>query len=239
MAKSMDFPNTASKKKKYSDNVDSGLIIDPSMYIAVPGPQGEPGPRGPKGDDGPQGLQGPKGDPGPSGKDGRDGKDGKNVLSPSEQNIGWARYDNLNREDIRCGANRGNDGWVRFGVDTKGEYNNTLYLPKESVDLWNSEIQKINLKTLKIGAIVKVRYDIELETFTNNTEVWFRTHLSGADDHPTVYIGSLKYQFVYDLSLEHTFFVENKGVQNAGGMPQLRTDHDAIFRVKSIYISVS
>jgi hypothetical protein len=239
MAKSMDFPNAASKKKKYSDNVDNSLIVDPAMYIAVPGPQGEPGPKGPKGDAGPQGQQGAKGDPGPAGRDGINGKDGKNILSPSEQNIGWARYDNLERKDIRSGADKGNDGWVRFGVDSKGSFNNEIYLPKESVSLWNSEIQKINFKTLKIGSIVTIRYDIELETFTNNTEVWFRTHLSGADDHPTTYVGSLKYQFVYDLSMEHTIFVENKGIQAAGGMPQLRTDHDAIFKVKSIYISVS
>ena len=61
MATSMDFPSSA-KKKKYSDNLpsDNSIIIDPQMYIAVPGPQGEPGPRGPKGDVGPQGEQGLK-----------------------------------------------------------------------------------------------------------------------------------------------------------------------------------
>jgi hypothetical protein len=240
MAKSMDFP-ASSKKKKYSENIpsDNSLIIDPQMYIAVPGPQGEPGPRGPKGDSGLRGEQGPKGDKGDPGKDGRDGKDGISIMSPSMQSIGWGLYDNLDKRYFRLGANNGDDGWVTFFVDAKGKNTNELFLPKDSVGLWNPETRKINFKTLKIGSIITVRYNIELSTFSNNTEVWFRTLSKNIDTCPTTYLGTLKYQFDYDLSMQHTLFLEDKEMQISGGIPQIRTDHDASMIVKSIHISVS
>ena len=237
MATSMDFPTP--KKKKYSDNIDTGLTVDPAMYIAVPGPQGERGIQGPKGDAGPQGEKGAKGDPGPSGKNGKDGIDGRNILSPSEQNIGWACYDNLNKRSIRIGANKGEDGWIKFGVDAEGKNTNELFLPKESVGLWNPNTQRFNFKTLNLGSIITIRYNIELTTYSNNTEVWFRTFVDNSDNYPTTYVGSLKYQFDYDLSMEHTLFLENKLMQTAGGIPQIRTDNDASLIIKSIHIAVS
>lgn len=237
----MSFPNQ-NKRKKYSDNIpsDNSLIVDPQMYIAVPGPQGEPGPRGQKGDQGSKGDQGPKGekgDPGQNGKDGRNGKDG--MLSPSGQNIGWGLYDNLDRKKYRCGANKGDDGWVSFFVDGKGENTNELFLPKESVGLWNSETRRFNFKTLNIGSIITVRYNIELSTFSNNTEVWFRTLCNTQDSSPTTYLGTLKYQFDYDISMEHTIFLESKTMQTSGGIPQIRTDYDSEIVIKSIHIAVS
>jgi hypothetical protein len=240
MAKSMDFP-VSPKKKKYSDNVpnENSLIVDPQMYIAVPGPQGEQGPRGPKGDAGPQGERGPKGDKGDSGKDGKDGKDGNSILSPSMQNIGWALYDNLDRKYFRLGANSGEDGWVNFYVDGKGKKTNEDYLPKDSVGLWTPETRTINLKPLKVGSIVTIRYNIILSTLNNNTEVWFRTFCSDEESSPTSYLGILKYQFDYDISMQHTIFIEGRKMQISGGTPQIRTDHDATMVVKSIHISVS
>lgn len=232
----MSFPQNNNKRKKYSDNTQSIPIIDPQMFIAVPGPQGEPGPRGQKGDAGPIGLQGPKGE---KGEPGRDGKDGKNILSPSEQNIGWALYDNLDRKFFRLGANKGDDGWVSFFSDGLGKNTNELFLPKESVGLWNPETRRFNFKTIKIGSIITIRYNIELSTFSNNTEVWFRTLSNNEETLPTTYLGNLKYQFDYDLSMQHTVFLESREMQIFGGIPQIRTDNDASMIVKSIHISVS
>jgi len=241
MATSMDFPSP--KKKKYSDNIVEQLPGELlGNYIAVPGPQGPQGERGqpgPRGEQGQRGEQGPKGDSGLPGKDGKNGKDGRNILSPSEQNIGWACYDNSSRRSIRLGANHGEDGWVRFGIDTDGKDTNEMFLPKESVGLWNPNTQRFNFKTLNIGSIITIRYNIELTTYSNNTEVWFRTFVDNTENYPTTYVGSLKYQFDYDFSMQHTLFLENKGMQLAGGIPQIRTDNDASLIVKSIHISVS
>jgi hypothetical protein len=238
---SMSFPQS-NKRKKYSDNTQTELIVDPQMYIAVPGPQGEPGPRGPKGDKGDQGERGLQGEQGLSGLNGKDGKDGKNILSPSEQNIGWALYDNLDRKTIRLGATKGDDGWVSFFVDGKGKRTNEIFLPKESVGLWNANTRRLNFKTLNIGAIITIRYNIELSTFSNNTEVWCRTKCAEdmeTDQTPITYVGNLKYQFDYDLSIQQSIFLEDKAMQVYGGTPQLRTDNDSVVTIKSIFISVS
>jgi hypothetical protein len=242
MATSMDFPSSA-KKKKYSDNLpsDNSIIIDPQMYIAVPGPQGEPGPRGPKGDVGPQGeqgLKGDKGDPGKSGRDGIDGKDGISILSPSMQNIGWACYSALNPKQIRAGANKGSDGWVNLILDGIGKNTNEEYLPKESLSLWNTNTQKIHFRSLNIGAIITVRYNLEIITFSNNTEAWIRTYSERSENSPSTYIGCLKYQYSYDLSISQSVFLEGKVMQSDGGIPQIRTDNDSIVSLKSIHIAV-
>jgi hypothetical protein len=237
----MDFPG---KSKKYSDNVNNSYQLEQAVsFIAVPGPQGEQGPKGDRGDFGPEGKQGPQGSPGTPGKPGKDGKDGKDgiagesSLSPSGQRTGWALYTNREQKNITLGATKGNDGWVSFSFDCKGK-NNEFYLPENNVSLYNSQSQKINLKALKVGSIVTVRYDIVLTTLTNNTEVWFRTYIPESDFWPTTFAANLKYQFSYDMSLEHTFFIENDMVRNYGGLPQILTDNDASMKAKSIYISV-
>jgi hypothetical protein len=234
----MDFPG---KSKKYSDNVNNSYQLEQSVsFIAVPGPQGEQGPKGDKGDSGPEGKQGPQGEPGKPGKDGKNGRDGiagESSLSPSGQRTGWALYTNKDQKNITLGATKGNDGWVSFSFDCRGK-NNELYLPENNVSLYNSQSQKINLKALKVGSIVTVRYDIILTTLTNNTEVWFRTYIPESDFWPTTFAANLKYQFSYDMSLEHTFFIENDMVRNYGGLPQILTDNDASMVAKSIYISV-
>lgn len=241
MSKSMDFPG---KSKKYSDNVNNAYQLEqPVSFIAVPGPQGPQGEQGQKGDtgqSGPEGRQGPKGDAGKPGKDGRDGRDGKpgeSGLSPSGQKTGWALYTNKDEKNITLGATKGNDGWVSFSFDCKGK-NNESYLPEDNVSLYNPQSQRINLKALKIGSIITLRYDIILTTFTNNTEVWFRTYIPESDFGPTTFAGNLKYQFSYDMSLEHSIFIESDIMRSYGAFPQILTDNDASMIVKSLYISI-
>lgn len=239
MAKSMDFPG---KSKKYSDNLAQSYQLEqPLSYISTPGPQGERGPQGLQGPVGPEGKQGPKGDTGKPGKDGQDGKDGKpgvSSLSPSGQRAGWALYDNLDRKQNILGATKGDDGWVRINIDCLGTKTNEDYIPENNVSLYNLNTQKINLRGLAIGSIITLRYDIILTTFSNNTEVWFRTVISDLGLGPTTFAGNLKYQFEYDMSLEHTIFIENEKMQNAGVFSEILTDNDASMVVKSLYISV-
>ena len=236
MAKSMDFPG---KPKKYSDNVSQSYELEqPLSYIAVPGAQGERGAKGDRGEIGPQGQPGPKGDTGKPGKDGKDGLAGQSSLSPSGQRIGWGLYSNYNQKQIQLGATKGDDGWVRFGIDCKGKETNEQYIPENGVSLYNPNTQKINLRGLKIGSIITVRYDVILTTLSNNTEVWLRTLIPDSDKNPTTFAGNLKYQFDYDMSIEHTFFLENEKMQNAGAFPEILTDNDCLMIVKSMYVYV-
>lgn len=238
MAKSMSFPESA-KRKKYSDVIiqDETSEKENISYVAVPGPQGPQGLQGPKGETGPQGPQGPQG---PKGDPGRDGKDGISLISPSGQNIGWALYSNHNRKQIMVGATRGNDGWVRINIDSEGPYTNEKYLPSSKlVSLWINEAQKINFRSLKIGAIVSILYNFELTTLQNNTEAWVRTNILNTENYPTSYIGLLKYQFTHDISIEQKIVIDSINTQASGGIPEIRTDHDAIVVLKSICILVS
>jgi hypothetical protein len=190
MSKSMEFPG---RSKKYSDNLSQiNKTESAPVYIAVPGPQGEKGPKGDTGDKGKDGRQGPKGDPGNPGKDGRNGLNGKpgiDGITKSGQKPGWAVYDNLNKKYIRTGATKGNDGWVQFSSDCLGPLTNENYLPENNVSLYNKLTQRINLKGLKVGSIITIRYDISLVTFSNNTEVWLRTFIPGHDKHPLIKAG--------------------------------------------------
>jgi hypothetical protein len=232
MAQSMEFPG---KPKKYSDNLQQSYNLEQEVsFITIPGPQGERGPRGDTGPIGQQGIQGLKGEPG---KDGKDGKPGLSILSPSGQMHGWALYTNLNQKPIVLGATKGIDGWVNIILDCKDD-NNEYFLPENNVSLYNPETQRINLKGLKAGSIITIRYDITLTTFNNNTEVWFRTVTPDLSYGPTTLVGNLKYQFEYDLSLEHTFFVENEKMKTLGAYSQILTDNESSMIVKSMYINI-
>jgi hypothetical protein len=239
ISKNMDSPYA--KKSNYAlqvkESSETGLSFVPIAGPQGPqGPQGLPGPQGPRGEQGPEGKKGDKGDRGDAGKN---GKDGTSSLSPSEQQIGWGYYENLKDNNQTTGIDKGIDGWVSLYVDAKGKNTNEKFLPKGHVSLWIANSKKLNFKNINVGAIVKVRYNVELTTFVNNTEVWVKTLLFDDTFSPTSFIGSLKYQYSYDFSCEHTMFINNKDFQNFGGVPQIRTDNPCEVRLKSIYISVS
>ena len=231
----MDFPG---KPKKYSDNLSKPYELEqPLNYIAVPGPQGERGYKGDTGPAGKEGIQGPKGETGKPGKDGKDGKPGQSILSPSGQMHGWASYTNLNKKPVILGATKGTDGWVNIILDCKGN-NNEEFLPEDNVSLYNPDTQRINLKGLKAGSIITIRYDIILTTFSNNTEVWFRTVTPDLSYGTTTLVGNLKYQFEYEISLEHTFYIENEKMKTLGASSHMLTDNQASMIVKSMYINI-
>lgn len=223
-------------KKQYAQRVEESSNNQGLSFLPVPGPRGEQGPKGDTGSTGKQGEQGLKGDKGDTGKN---GTDGKNILSPSEQNIGWALYKNSKDTNFRTGIDQGEDGWISLYVESNKNDMAEDYLPKGNVSLWHSEIRRLNFKTLNIGAIVTIRYNLEIETFSNNTEVWLKTLLEDKEESPITFIGSLKYQYSYDFSCEQTVFVKDKGFQGFGGIPQIRTDNASDVKLKSIYISVS
>jgi hypothetical protein len=237
MAKSMDFP----KKKKYSETVQEEKQIE---YIAVPGMQGEKGSTGPQGPAGPQGIQGPKGDKGdpgkqgPQGERGEPGRAGDGYDSPSGQYPGWAYYKNKSENKIKIGPTRGDDGWVSIFLQIDEDKSIEKYLPKNSVSLLNEVARKINFKALQYGAIVNIRYDLEIETYNNNTELWIRTFSIDDENSVTGFLGNLKYQYSYDLSFYQTIFIEDRDIKVFGGIPQIRSDNEGTVILKGIYISV-
>jgi hypothetical protein len=238
MAKSMDFP----KKKKYSETVQEEKLIE---YVAVPGMQGEKGDTGPVGPAGPQGIQGPKGDKGEPGKQGQQGergepgKGGEGYDSASGQYPGWAYYKNKSENTIKIGPQRGDDGWVSIFLEVDKEKSIERYLPKKSVSFLNEVAKKINFKAFQYGAIVNIRYDLEIETYNNNTELWIRTFSIDDENSITGYLGNLKYQYSYDLSFCQSIFIEDKDIKVFGGIPQIRSDNEGNVILKGIYISVS
>ena len=237
MATSMDLP----KKKKYSETIQEKTV----EYIAVPGMQGQrgetgiqglTGPQGPKGDKGDTGKQGPEG---PKGERGEQGKGAEGYDSPSGQYPGWAYYSNKDKSTYRLGPDRGEDGWVSFFLTVDENNSIEKYVPSKSVSLLNKTAQNINLKALKVGAKVEIRYDFCIETYSSNTEVWVRTLLREEELSPTGCAGFLKYQYQYDLSYSQTIFINSDKIKNYGGIPQVRTDNESSFILKGIYISVS
>lgn len=239
MSKNMDFPS--SKKSSYSQITQQSFPSEQSAsYLPVPGPQGpkgdpgSQGPRGEKGERGEKGDPGPKGDPG---KDGKNGKDGKTYLPVYGQDAGWARYYSKDPEQTTLGATRGLDGWVSFSVS--GSSSLEKYLPRNSVSLYNENTKRLNFKNLELGSQVEITYNFEIETFSNNTELWCRTYFPGTQESVTSLIGVLKYQYTYDFSVTHKIYIDKDTYRVNGAVPQLRSDMDAIAKLLSVSISVS
>jgi hypothetical protein len=238
VSKSMDFPGA--KKSSYAAQVEqsqtTGLPDNTLSFLPVPGPVGPQGPAGRDGKDGKEGPQGPEGKAGPKGQQGPAGKDGLSSLSSSGQQAGWASYINDNPTNIRLGATRGVDGWVSLYMSS--EKNNEQFLPKDTVSLWNSHSRMLNFKGVNVGSQIFVTYNLELTTFTANTEVWLRTFFPAHEQEISQLVGSFKYQNVYDISVTQQIFIENQQIWGNGGVPQIRTDFDASVIFKSVYVSV-
>jgi hypothetical protein len=236
VSKNMDFPS--SKKSSYSQLTQQAQPVENSIsYIPVPGPQGPKGDPGSAGVRGDRGERGEKGDAGPKGEAGKNGKDGKTYLPVYNQDTGWAKYGNSETDQTRLGATRGQDGWVSFSVDRDPSIEK--YLPRDSVSLYGGGTKRINLKGLELGSRLDVTYTFEVETLSSNTELWCRTYFPGPERDVTTFMGILKYQYNYEMSVTQSIFVESESDKNSGAVPQLRTDMDALARLKSIHISVS
>ena len=242
VSKSMDFPGA--KKSSYAAQVasqtskvaETQLFPESTLnFVPVPGPQGPPGPPG---KDGERGEQGFTGNIGPKGERGLPGKDGESSLSASGQQAGWASYTNSAIKPIKLGITQGDDGWVSVWLDTKDKTQNETYMPKGCTSLWNSHQRMLNFHGIKEGSQVFVTYNFELTTYTSNTEVWLRTYFAKKDQEFVQFMGSLKYQNVYNLSATQQIFIEDPVMWGNGAIPQIRTDFDASVILNSIYVSV-
>ena len=241
VSKSMDFPGA--KKSSYAAQVEqsqsSGLPDNTLSFLPVPGPVGPQGPAGrdgKDGKDGKEGPQGPEGKAGPKGQIGPSGKDGLSSLSSSGQQAGWASYFNDSQTENRLGATKGKDGWVSLNMVSNNS--DETFLPKGTVSLWNSHSRMFNFKGLAIGSQVFITYNLELTTFTPNTEVWIRTFFPAHEQEVAQLIGSFKYYNTYPISVTQQIFIENQKMWGNGAVPQIRTDYDASVILNSVYVSV-
>jgi hypothetical protein len=241
ISRSMDFPGK--KKPSYSKATQQlQPVEDGIVYLPTPGPQGARGDRGPKGDPGETGPQGPKGDtglPGKDGKDGKPGKDGESNIGIYKQQIGWAYYSNAADKLIKTGADKGDDGWVNLKIDKLGKETNESYIFTGGTGLYSDSAKRINLRSLALGSQLEIRYDLEITTLLNNTEVWMKSFYPDLEDATTTFVANLKYQFTYDLSVSHKMFLDKKQKLTTGLVPAILTDLDALVRLKGMYISVS
>lgn len=239
-SKSMDFPGA--KKSSYAAQVEqsqaSPTVDNALSFLPVPGPVGPQGPPGRDGRNGEQGLPGPQGEPGPKGDRGPAGVNGQSSLSSSGQQGGWASYTNTIDKPTKLGISQGDDGWVTLLLDTKDKSQNEKYLPEGCTSLWNSHQRALNFHGIKEGSQVSVTYNFELTTYSSNTEVWLRTYFATNDQEFVQFVGSLKYQNTYNLSVTQKIFIENHAMWGNGAVPQIRTDFDASVIFNSVYVSV-
>jgi hypothetical protein len=238
-SKSMDFPG--SKKTSYAAQVEqtqaSPYQENTLSFLPVPGPQGPQGPAGRDGKDGERGQQGPAGQKGEKGEKGPNGQNGLSSLSSSGQQAGWASYVNKNEKPIKLGISEGDDGWVTVFLNSEG-VSNEKYIPNGCTSLWNDHSRSFNFKGLKEGSQVFITYGFELTTYSSNTEVWIRTYSKNSQLDIAQFVGSLKYQHTYPITVTQQIFIENQKVWGNGAIPQIRTDYDASVIIKSIYVSV-
>jgi hypothetical protein len=227
----IEFPTSG-----YASKVKQSQSPQEPTFFAVPGPQGPPGKDGKPG---PQGEKGEKGESivGPRGPQGNPGKDGKSYFPKYDQNVGWGLYKNKNKNTVPTGAERGEDGWVSLYISPENSIE--TFLPEDSVSLYAADLRKINTRGLKVGAQLRISYDIEVVTFNSNTEVWMRSQFYGLDDSNTTFCANLKYQHNYEMTVTHTIAILSEAHKSAGIIPQIRTDLDSAVKLKSIYISVN
>lgn len=242
VSKSMDFPGA--KKSSYAAQVEQSQSNpyqeNALSFLPVPGPVGPQGPAGrdgKDGKDGKEGPQGPEGKVGPKGSQGPSGKDGLSSLSSSGQQAGWASYHNKSEKPFKLGISQGSDGWATVFVVSEG-LSNEKYLPNGCTSLWNDNSRSFNFRGLEEGAQVFITYSFELTTYNTNTEVWIRTYSANSDLDISQFIGALKYQHTYPITVTQQVFIENQKIWGNGAIPQIRTDYDSSVVMKSIYVSV-
>ena len=247
MAKSMDSPQPF-KRKGYSQAIQESELQQPQdliEYIAVPGmtgaqgEKGQKGDQGEKGDSGPQGPKGNTGKDGPQGVRGEPGKGGEGYDSASGQYPGWVYYKNNSERVTNLGPERGNDGWVFPNFKLNKEKSNDAYMSKGSNSLLVEDSNMLSFKSLKVGARVDIRYDFDITTYSNYTELWIRLFSEKCENLPASYVANFKYQYSYEMSFFQTVYIDSTRIKNAIIRPEFRADTESSMVLKGMYISVS
>jgi hypothetical protein len=244
VSKNMSMPGKVSdtyaeqvlQQQSSSNTLD--IPFQQSQFIPVPGARGDRGEKGEKGEMGASGAKGDTGPRGEKGKDGKDGKNGKDGISLSGQIPGWAKYKNKDKTIFDLGISEGDNGWVSLFLKSDKENSiETFLTSNQETELWSNDAKCINFIAVKVGARVDIIYDIELTTFSNNTDVWMRTFFHSIEaDFPT-FVGCFKYQGTYSLSVSQSIYVESNKF-NAFARPQIRTDMGSQVALKSITVSL-
>ena len=236
------------KRKGYSQAIQEAELQQPQdlrEYIPVPGltgVQGERGLKGEPGEKGDTGPAGPKGDTGQAGPQGVRGEPGRVTggqdVAPG-QYLGWAHYKNKKDLATRLGPEKGNDGWVfpKFELDVDGS--NSTYMPDGYSSLVLLDSNMLTFKSLKIGAKIDIKYDFEITTYSNYTELWLRLFTEKYENLPTSYVANFKYQYSYDMSFFQTLYLDTSKIKNSVIRPEFRTDAESSIVLKGMYISVS
>jgi hypothetical protein len=238
VSKNINFPGENSYIKQVKKTQETGNLLSPEI-IPIPGPQGPPGPTGRPGELGPKGDQGEQGVQGSRGERGLPGKDGLSYLPTYGQKAGWAFYNSQNPTSVKVGIERGENGWSSLYFINKGKETNEKYLPENDTSLYNYGSRRINFKHLNLGTQVCVTYNILLNTYSNNTEVWLRSYFA-EDQEPVVsYVGLLKYQYTYQFSISQNIYLDSEDKIRNGVVPQIMTDMDGEVVLNSIHVSIS
>lgn len=239
MAVSKNVPTPFNTKDSYIEKViEAQQSVVPEVQINSPTYVPVPGMQGPQGQIGPQGIQGEPGPIGPQGlrgEKGKDGKDGKNGISLSGQQPGWAKYYNSETKKINLGIAEGDNGWVSLILKISSVIND--YLPKDNEMLWSDASQAFNFLGLNAGTKIQISYDIQLTTYSANTDVWVRGLFTKNKIEKINFVGSLKYQNTYDFIIDQTLYIENENFKSLV-KPQIRTDFPSEMTLKSITISI-
>ena len=217
------------KRKGYSQAIQEAELQQPQdlrEYIPVPGltgVQGERGLKGEPGEKGDTGPAGPKGDTGQAGPQGVRGEPGRVTggqdVAPG-QYLGWAHYKNKKDLATRLGPEKGNDGWVfpKFELDVDGS--NSTYMPDGYSSLVLLDSNMLTFKSLKIGAKIDIKYDFEITTYSNYTELWLRLFTEKYENLPTSYVANFKYQYSYDMSFFQTLYLDTSKIKNSVIRPE-------------------
>lgn len=239
MAVSKNVPTPFKTKDSYLEKViesqqsiSQEQSVQAASYVPVPGPQGPQGPiglQGPKGDPGPQGPEGLRGEKGKDGKNGRDG------VSLSGQQPGWAKYNNSKNKIINLGITEGQNGWVNLIMNVSSKNEN--YLPKDNEMLWIESSQAFNFLGIAVGTKIQISYDIQLTTYSANTDVWVRALFTKNKEEYVNFIGSLKYKNTYYFRIDQTVYIEDESFRSMV-KPQIRTDFPSEMILKSITVSI-
>ena len=241
ISRSVSFPGEDNYKKQVK-RIQESPEENISNFIAIPGPQGPIGPQGRPGEPGPKGERGDRGENGergPRGERGLPGKDGATYLPVYNQKVGWGHYYSEEEKFYKIGIDESEDGWVSLYLEPQTLNSNELYLPENNTSLYNKTSRRINLKHLSLGTQVFIQYNILLETYSNNTEVWIKTFFPESQDGLVSYAGLFKYSGTYSLSIEHRVFVDSNSKIIYGAVPQIRSDFGGVAALKSMYVSVS
>jgi len=162
-----------------------------------------------------------------------------NAVSPYLVTVGFFDYNDATTATTPISVTAATE--TKLTNDAAGAFTNTTYPPLNISSIWDTSLNCFDFSQLKLGDMVDIRLDIEVETLSNNTEVEVDLYVGvGQNEYPIPFFTNQTFKTagVQKLNRFNSIYMGDLNTLNGKGEFRVTADANVNVKVNGWYVRV-